>query len=203
MKSTHARKHKYDIICIGLGCCGLYLGYTLFNTNKKILFIEQNTNIGGRIQSLELIPNQGYYANGCATRYFPNEHKLVKDLLDELKIKSYPIPNDKIFTQEEYKVLFKKLLKVFPDPNPEMSFRQAMSETLGPDAVQTFSDTSGYQIFSYNFNMAMAYKGILSVSSNTQYYPEGGFYNICLSMFNKIKNKEGYQFLFYNYVLAL
>lgn len=43
-----------DIICIGFGISGLYLGYHGMKSNKNVLFVEQSDRIGEHIQNIKL-----------------------------------------------------------------------------------------------------------------------------------------------------
>ena len=45
--------YDYDIIIIGGGISGLFLAYKLLNTNLKIIILEGNNDVGGRIQTIK------------------------------------------------------------------------------------------------------------------------------------------------------
>ena len=74
----------FDYIIIGSGISGLNLGYKLSKKypKKKILLIEKDYNIGGRIQSVYL-HNDLYYESG-GIRFYP-EHKNLLSLLKDFK----------------------------------------------------------------------------------------------------------------------
>ena len=74
----------YDYIIVGTGIGGLNLGYKLSKKypKKKILLIEKDYNIGGRIQSVYLHNNLYYESGGI--RFYP-EHKNLLSLLKDFK----------------------------------------------------------------------------------------------------------------------
>lgn len=76
----------YDYIIIGGGISGLNTCYQIKkkNVNKKILLIEKENYLGGRIQSVYL-PNNNHYETG-GIRFYPTHKNLLK-LLDNFGYK--------------------------------------------------------------------------------------------------------------------
>ena len=76
----------YDYIVIGGGLSGLNTCYQIKkkNVNKKILLIEKDNYLGGRIQSIYL-PNNNHYETG-GIRFYPTHKNLLK-LLDNFGYK--------------------------------------------------------------------------------------------------------------------
>ena len=74
----------YDYVIVGSGISGLNMAYQILkkNKNKKVLILEKEERIGGRIQSVYL-HNEMKYESG-AIRFYP-EHKNLLKLLKEFK----------------------------------------------------------------------------------------------------------------------
>lgn len=90
-KSKKINKLKsFDIIIIGGGISGLYTAYNLIkkHKNKKILLLESNDRLGGRI--LTINHNDVQYEAG-AGRFHNNQYRFM-NLLKDLKLDSKLIP---------------------------------------------------------------------------------------------------------------
>ena len=44
---------NYDLVIVGGGISGLFLAYKLSETNLKILLLEKEKNLGGRIHTIK------------------------------------------------------------------------------------------------------------------------------------------------------
>lgn len=89
---------KYDIIVIGGGISGLNILYELAKqkTKKRVLLLEKNNYLGGRIKTFrEQINKKNYQWEEGAGRFNKN-HKLLINLIKELKLSSHinPIGSD-------------------------------------------------------------------------------------------------------------
>ena len=79
-----------DVIIVGGGPAGTYLAYRLRQNNsltdKKILLLEANDRIGGRLHSVR-IPGIDYYvAEVGGMRYIPDIHPLMVQVINDLGI---------------------------------------------------------------------------------------------------------------------
>lgn len=98
----------YDCVIIGGGLAGLNSAYQILKKKpkSKILLVEKNKRIGGRIHSINLHHQHSYEAG--AIRFFPGHHHLLKLLKEFKQTKKdfYVIPRDmKInyaLTQKKY-----------------------------------------------------------------------------------------------------
>ena len=98
----------YDCVIIGTGLAGLNSAYQILKKKpkSKILLVEKNNKIGGRIQSINLHHQHNYEAG--AIRFYPNHHHLLKLLTEFKQTKKdfYVIPRDMTInyalTQKKY-----------------------------------------------------------------------------------------------------
>ena len=79
-----------DVIIVGGGPAGTYLAYRLRQNNsltdKKILLLEANDRIGGRLHSVQ-IPDINYYvAELGGMRYIPDAQPLMVQVINDLGI---------------------------------------------------------------------------------------------------------------------
>ena len=86
----------YDFVIVGSGISGLNIAYQILkkNKNKKVLILEKEDKIGGRVQSVYL-HNDMKYESG-AVRFYP-QHKNLLKLLSDFKYTKKDfiiIPND-------------------------------------------------------------------------------------------------------------
>ena len=80
---------NYDLVIIGGGISGLFLAYKLCETNLKILVLEKDSNLGGRIQTKYV---NNYLYEGGAARF--NENHTKKATLDYFKLSLASVNND-------------------------------------------------------------------------------------------------------------
>merc|ERR1712178_615897 len=76
---------KYDIIIIGAGISGLYIAYKL-QSKYKILILEKNSYIGGRIYTKKFKHNNINYQYEAGGARFAETHTNIKDLINELQL---------------------------------------------------------------------------------------------------------------------
>ena len=74
---------SYDIVIVGGGISGLFLGYKLVDTNLNILILEKEKEFGGRVHS---IYKNGYHYE-CGAARFSNKHNKLLTLIHELGLK--------------------------------------------------------------------------------------------------------------------
>lgn len=86
---------SYDYIVVGGGIAGLYSCLKLANGKNKILLLERNGNVGGRLQTYN-DKKISYEAGGAR---FHEGHKKLFELIKmfNLEDKIFPITNDKTF----------------------------------------------------------------------------------------------------------
>ena len=86
----------YDCVIIGSGLAGLNSAYQMLKKNPKakILLVEKNNRIGGRVHSINLHHQHSYEAG--AIRFYPSHHHLLKLLKEFKQTKKdfYVIPRD-------------------------------------------------------------------------------------------------------------
>ena len=109
----------YDCVIIGGGLAGLNSAYQMLNKKpkSKILLVEKNKRIGGRIHSINLHHQHNYEAG--AIRFYPSHHHLLKLLKEFKQTKKdfYVIPRDmKInyaLTQKKYQKFKEKEMDLY------------------------------------------------------------------------------------------
>jgi len=85
----------YDLIIIGGGISGLYVNYKYLNKNKdhKTLLLERNSNLGGRINTINY--KSKYILESGAARFSEN-HKYLLQLIKDLKLSQKSIKIDNV-----------------------------------------------------------------------------------------------------------
>ena len=198
----------YDIIIVGGGISGLYLYYHLINTDKKIMLLEKNSRVGGRIyQYEEHLLNEKYSFPAGAARYNKNHNRVIK-LLKELKMydkndKGFSSAVEFIDSKNEFskkyvnkngfyyvdKVLLQSK-KYTKEELQKYTFKEFSYKVLPKKDVEYMLIASGYSGQLNEMNMYDAYnlfeKGI---RNDIQYY--GGKFNMIVEkiMKNLYNNK--------------
>jgi len=192
----------YDIIIVGGGISGLFLAYKLRNTNLNILLIEQNKNLGGRIQTKETDDIQ--YEAG-AGRFNENHTKLIS-LINELNISDKIIPlskhvdkklrkyntNYKLNINYLFDVMEKKYKNYDKDYLVNITLLNFLTEIFDYETASFLKDSMGYDSEFVHLN---AYSAISmfkdDLFKNTQYYVlKDGFSNVIKLMEQKIKKNK-------------
>ena len=90
--------YNYDIIIIGGGISGLYTAYRL-QDKFKILLVEKNGYIGGRIHTNTLTYKGDKFRYECAAGRLPTNHVRVMNLVNELNLsdKLFKLGNEKTY----------------------------------------------------------------------------------------------------------
>lgn len=90
---------EFDIVIIGAGVTGAYLSNRLSTRfpNKKILVLEKNDHIGGRLLSVNHKSNSAENPLEIADehggmRFFPNIHPCVNKMVNELNLETVLVP---------------------------------------------------------------------------------------------------------------
>ena len=71
--------YEYDIIIIGGGISGLFLAFKLLNTDLKVIVLEGDKNVGGRIETIQ--KNGTIFESGAA-RFHSSHWKLISLIHD-------------------------------------------------------------------------------------------------------------------------
>ena len=71
--------YEYDIIIIGGGISGLFLAFKLLNTDLKVIVLEGDKNVGGRIETIQ--KNGTIFESGAA-RFHSSHGKLISLIHD-------------------------------------------------------------------------------------------------------------------------
>ena len=146
--------NNYDYVIIGCGISGLYCAYKILTKNPKakLLILEKNKEIGGRIGK-KLFENIPVVIGAGIGR--KNKDKLLIELLNKLHIKYREfISNHKVLNQKndakqtfyylkrQYKILLQKhKLK------NTLNFKQMCIKILGKTKYNEFKIASGYTDF--------------------------------------------------------
>lgn len=156
-------KYIYDIIIIGCGISGLYTAYKLLLKNKdlKILILEKNNYIGGRIKTtyLNFKSKKFTYENGAGR--LNENHKLFLQLINDLSLsnklieisgdvefindKNYSMPKKfKNKTMFDYlDIVIEKSKGVKKENLIKYSFIDYASQILNKDEIQFLKESSG------------------------------------------------------------
>lgn len=184
----------YDIICIGAGASGLYLGYKMVKekSDKSLLILEKMDRVGGKITSVPFSDkNVKYQAEGCAQR-FMNNHFLVKEVIDFFNIGYTPLSNDLIATDtSRADELSQMLLEKYPIGSDKLSEIANVDAITNLPSIEDgsyknlyeFNDGTGYRIFTEYWNLEDMYNVLFNTSEPVQNFVDGGFKNL----FNKMK----------------
>ena len=144
----------YDIIIIGGGIAGLYTAYKLIkkNPNQKILILERNRKIGGRIDTY----TDKYYTVEAGAARFHENHTLLLKLIEEMGLKSKMVPISSEFeyistkTKERIKFpheiigkVIKKSKSEFPNSLKNITFLDYSKQILPPNESQLILDSFG------------------------------------------------------------
>ena len=74
--------YNYDVIIVGGGVSGLFLAYKLIDTNLKVILIEGESKVGGRIQTIQ--KNGTTFESGAAR--FHSSHGKLLSLIQDLDL---------------------------------------------------------------------------------------------------------------------
>ena len=198
----------YDIIIMGGGISGLYIQYKLLKKNKnlKILLIEKNKRIGGRIYTHSVVVKGiKYLMEGGAGRFNDN-HKYLLKLINVLGYdkKIYEIPSNvqfiptktkwknstiSKFSPYKYMDLIIKEYKINKNMN-KISFIDWLKKNVDLKIISFLKDSYPYKdIFNTNtYDALNLYKRDLNIN-NTFYILQGGLSQLVESLYkNIIKN---------------
>ena len=141
----------YDYIIIGGGISGLYCAYNIIknDSSKKIIILEKNKNIGGRMNVYNFCGTNVNIGAGIGRK---KKDFLLINLLNELNIK-YTINKSIIYYHENIdKIDFNKIIKILQSKyNKEnysnYNFKKFGIEVLGKEEYNKFVTYLGYSDF--------------------------------------------------------
>ena len=82
---------KYDLVIVGAGISGLYCAYHLQKQYPKILIIEKDDRIGGRIFTQKIVANNKDVYIELGANRFSIHHTKVMKLINDLKLSKFLI----------------------------------------------------------------------------------------------------------------
>jgi len=80
---------KYDLVIVGAGISGLYCAYHLQKQFPKILIIEKDDRIGGRIFTQKIVANNKQVYIELGANRFSIHHTKVMKLINDLKLSKF------------------------------------------------------------------------------------------------------------------
>jgi hypothetical protein len=182
----------YDIVCIGTGATGIYFGYKAFKANvkQKILFVSQDSQIGGRIHSFDGSgPN--YKVETCAMRFYENQ-PLIQAAALELNIEITKIPAEDLpLVTPIHPEIEQELISAYP-PIGNLYYDQSLQTaiTLSSDAenvLQNANDT-GYYYMLESMSLQSFYSEFV-LSGLTELRFKNGFENFIKEMAKAVSTK--------------
>jgi len=145
---------KHDVIILGAGISGLYLGIELLKQNRQVSILEKTSRVGGRIDTIN---HENHILEAGASR-FSECHQMLFKLLQRYNLfdKKYPITkyadillkNNKNYStniEDYYKIIFSKS-KNYKDSYLANKYTyEILEEILGSkELVQHFISIYGY-----------------------------------------------------------
>lgn len=141
---------EYDYIIIGAGISGLYTGYLIKknNPNSKILILEGNNYIGGRMGIDTFFSTR--ITTGAGVGRKNRDINLIK-LLNELKITYNEFKANSIHAENIIEIDINKIMKQLKSEyetnkniKKPLKFKTFATEILGPKLYKNFLINSGY-----------------------------------------------------------
>ena len=184
----------YDFIIIGGGISGLNIAKKL--NRYKILMIEKNDYLGGRIKTVKI---NGKYIEAGGSR-FNNNHKRLIKLLKEFDIYKdrVKIPNKKMYLNLKLEDCPKNIIKFIVEDLSTLSKNDLINNTImklckkkyKKSMVDCFSDSFFYYSEIYTCNAYDALRTIKNdLNEDKQYYIiNGGMSKLIDSLEEKILN---------------
>jgi len=145
---------NYDLVIVGGGISGLFLAYKLAETNLKVLLLEKEKKLGGRIHTIK----KDNYSYECgAARFNENHLKLISliielDLQDQMiqlpkdietKVRKYDTKN-KLDTYFLLNILGKKYSSYEDSYLKNITFYQLIVEVFDNETAEFIKDSFGY-----------------------------------------------------------
>lgn len=197
----------YDIIIIGGGISGLYSAYNLLKKKPllKILILERNNYLGGRIKTFNKKINNHHYIWEEGAGRLNDNHTLFIELIDNLNLKNnlskigsditfYPskgYKKDIKFVKKSPFIYINKVIKYSKKDKKEylqtFTFKEYVEKVLEKDEIKFILDSFGYYAQLIKMN---AYNAIHLF--NTGMNPSLQFYHLNPgfdTLINELKNE--------------
>jgi len=175
----------YDLIIIGSGISGLYMGYKAVQnkTDKSVLILESSSRPGGRITSVIINNNTEYYAEACAQRFYESSDLLIK-LLKELKIDTLTQSNTNVRTSKDfYKILKDIVIKNSKDSGislPNIIYKH----TKDKEYINKIANETGRPVVKYPINYDFSLNYLKYLNYDYQYMLKEGFMSLITKLYN-------------------
>ncbi len=191
-----------DIIIIGAGAAGLAAGRELSKAGKKVLLLEAQNRIGGRIHTIT-VPGFSIYLEAGA-EFIHGEMPVTQSLLNEAGIpyfktegNYYNIRNGKFLGPEDNDSDFSILYKKAASLKDDLPFAEFLHQYLNEDKYKIIRDTAqrfaeGYDIADIKkvstFALLEEWKDF---GQSESYRIKGGHIKLAEFLSNKIKKRGG------------
>lgn len=178
----------YDIICIGAGAAGLYLGYKMVKEESplSLLILEKLNKVGGRVQSVPFFDKSiKYRAEGCAQRFMDGQER-VRDVVDFFNVGYTKLRNDLIATTDSASDLISQIVDKYDPDSPEIVEISNLDALVNTPTIETgsyenireFANAHGYLTNINYMNLFYFYESVISTSLPTQNFINGGYINL-------------------------
>lgn len=146
----------YDFIIIGSGISGLYLSNLLINkyNNSKIIILEKNKKLGGRISTSKIKKNNQIFQFEEGAGRFSNSHTYLWNLIEKYNLTPIKIPNTSEYISKKsypdnYKKLsiknsIKKIKKLNKNYLINHTFEQALVKFFNQNEINYLINSFGY-----------------------------------------------------------
>lgn len=182
----------YDIICIGAGATGLYLGYKMMRNkcSRSLLLIDKADRVGGMIYSTPINEEAPYMIEGCANRYLITQDR-IREVIDFFDIESVRVPNDRVATNTDCGILDDILDSYDPQCdglyNTEISNIDGIVNTPSIEEgdykrLLQFTAETGYPNLSENTNLNTFIERAQEPDQPYQYFIKKGFLHLMKKM---------------------
>jgi hypothetical protein len=128
-----------DIVIVGAGISGLYLGIELLKKGHNVTIIERTRRLGGRIDTRKFM---SYNFEAGAGRY-SNNHKLLLELIERYGLTNIKIPSGNKDLVKYYKVISDSLKYIEHDLSKITTWEYLVS-LFGEKAANKFRILYGY-----------------------------------------------------------
>lgn len=208
----------YDTIIIGGGIAGLYTGYHLSNSGQKVLIIEKNNYLGGKIYTFKGSIDEIKFQYEAGAGRFSDIHILLNNLINELGLNKFKlkIPNERVPIVRNLTYGNKDKLNTVYKPNIDekldntfliskilneskkydkkflenISFYNLAQHILSSDGAQFLYDSYGYisELLYLNANDAIRMFKNDFNNKNQYYILKCGLSEICKRLKDRIEN---------------